>query len=314
MKDELSPYYETELGNAYHTDSLEFMRKTNSGSVDLILTSPPFALRRKKSYGNVAATDYWEWFKPFAYEFWRILKPKGSLVIDIGGAWNKGEPTRSLYHFELVVNLCNAAGPFKLAQEFFWYNPAKLPSPAQWVTVERIRVKDSVNPIWWLSKSSRPKASNRRVLKPYSESMEKLLKNGYNKGLRPSGHRVGTKWSKRNEGAIPSNLIIASNTRSSDPYLSACKTYGLKPNPARFVRAVPEFFVKMLTLTGDKVFDPFAGSNVVGEVCESLGRRWMSAELDEEFVVGSSFRFPGADSGRVQRYLSHKAPEKHSPR
>ena len=168
-----------------------------------------------------------------------------------------------------------------------------MPAPAQWVTIERIRVKDSVTPIWWLSKSMRPKASNRRVLRPYSKSMQNLLKNGYNKGKRPSGHDVSNKWGNKHKGSIPDNIIIASNTRSTDRYLDACRALNLQIHPARFVREVPEFFVKFATVRGDTVLDPFAGSNIVGEVCESLGREWISAEINSEYVYGSSFRFEG---------------------
>lgn len=283
--------YKTKFGKAYCADCLEILKTIDDNTVDLVITSPPFALRRKKSYGNVSPEEYCEWFLPFAEEISRILKRNGSFVLDIGGSWNKGKPTRTLYHFELLLNLCKPKGPFHLAQEFYWYNPAKMPAPAQWVTIERIRVKDSVNPIWWLSKSTKPKASNRRVLKPYTKSMEKIIEKGYNEGLRPSGHIVSTKWGKRHKGAIPPNLIIAANTQSNDKYLNACKEYSLEIHPARFVSAVPEFFIKFLTLKGNIVVDPFSGSNVVGEVAESLNRKWISIEINKNYVIGSSFRF-----------------------
>jgi site-specific DNA-methyltransferase (cytosine-N4-specific) len=276
----------------------------DKNSIDLVITSPPFALRRKKSYGNVSAEEYCDWFWPFAEGIARVLKPRGSFVLDIGGSWNKGEPTRTLYHFELLLRLCGANGPFKLAQEFYWYNPAKMPAPAQWVTVERVRVKDAINPIWWLAKSATPKASNRRVLKPYTKSMENLLKRGYNNGPRPSGHVVSDKWSKRQLGAIPPNVIIAANTRSTDPYIKACKAQGLELHPARFVDAVPEFFIKFLTRRNDVILDPFAGSNVVGNVAERLGRRWISVEINEEYATGSAFRFNGVGERTFRKFKS----------
>lgn len=154
-------YHKTRQGKIYHGDSLRvFAESVRSGSVDLIVTSPPFGLVRKKDYGNVDAEHYVEWFQPFGEQFKRALKPGGSLVIDIGGAWIPGQPTRSLYHYELLIMLCKQHG-FHLAQEFYWWNPAKLPTPAEWVTVRRIRVKDAVNCIWWLSPTPWPKASNR---------------------------------------------------------------------------------------------------------------------------------------------------------
>ena len=165
----------TSLGVAYWAESASFMEELiEEQSVDLIMTSPPFGLVRKKEYGNADADDYVDWFRPFARQFARVLKPKGSLVIDIGGAWNAGKPTKSLYHYELLLTLCKEF-EFHLAQEFFWWNPSKLPTPAEWVNVRRIRVKDAVNNIFWLSPTPFPKSSNRRVLTPYSKSMETLL-------------------------------------------------------------------------------------------------------------------------------------------
>jgi site-specific DNA-methyltransferase (cytosine-N4-specific) len=287
------PFYQTEYGDAYLGDALEVLAERSlESAVDLVVTSPPFALKRKKEYGNVEASEYVAWFLDFARIFHRILKPKGSLVIDIGGAWTKGQPTRSLYQYELLIELCRIPGyRFHLAQDFFWYNPSRLPSPAEWVTVRRERVKDAVDCVWWLCKDPHPKASNNKVLQPYSESMEQLLKNGYKAKLRPSGHDISENFSKRNEGAIPPNLLQIANTESNSRYLRACREKGLKPHPARFPSALPEFFIQMLTDPGDLVVDPFAGSNVTGEVCEKLGRQWIAVDTVEEYLEASKFRF-----------------------
>ena len=96
-------YHETSLGKIVLGDSLDVLSTYKDESVNLIMTSPPFGLVRKKDYGNVEANEYVNWFKAFAAEFHRVLKDNGSLVIDIGGAWNKGYPTRSLYHFKLLI-------------------------------------------------------------------------------------------------------------------------------------------------------------------------------------------------------------------
>ncbi len=291
------PVYRTRFGRAYAADCLDLLSDAPANSVNLVITSPPFALRRRKSYGNVDAAEYVDWFLPFAEQIHRVLTDDGSFVIDLGGSWERGEPIRSLYHFELLLTLCRKGGLFKLAQEFYWYNPAKMPGPAEWVTVRRVRVKDAVNTVWWLSKTSAPKASNRHVLQTYTKSMKNLMSKGYNMGKRPSEHVVSAKWGTDNGGAIPPNIIIAANTSSRDPYLDACRKLGMKVHPARFVPAVPDFFVRFLTEPGDLVVDPFAGSNVVGLVAEQRKRRWVSTEINREYVDASAYRFSGPAVG-----------------
>jgi len=283
------PFYRTRYGAAYLGDALALMRRMPSDSIDLVLTSPPYALRRKKAYGNVDAEAYVEWFVPFAREFLRLTKTRGSVVVHIGGSWNKGEPTRSVYHYELLLRLIREG--FKLCQEFFWFNSARLPTPAEWVTVKRIRVKDAVEHIWWLSKSTRPKADNTKVLKRYSESMVQLLLNGYKPGLRPSGHNISSKFNKNRGGAIPPNIFVLANTESNSQYLRFCHKAGIRPHPARFPAKLPKFFTEFLTKKGDILLDPFGGSNVTGEVAESLERRWLCFERVKEYLDGSRFRF-----------------------
>ncbi len=288
---EPKPFYKTKLGSVYLGDSLQVLADyVKPASVDLIVTSPPFGLVRKKTYGNVDADEYVEWFRPFGKVFHRVLKEAGSLVIDIGGAWIPGQPTRSLYHYELLIMLCREAG-FHLAQEFFWWNPSKLPTPAEWVTVRRIRVKDAVNCIWWLSPTPWPRASNRRVPSPYSKAMRNLLKNGYRAKLRPSGHDISEQFSVDNGASIPPNLIAIPNTESNSYYLRYCKEHKLDPHPARFPSELPEYFVRMLTDPGDLIVDPFAGSCVTGEVAERLRRRWLCIDLVEDYLKSGLARF-----------------------
>jgi DNA modification methylase len=283
------PFYATKLGRAYLGDSLKLMPAFDKASFNLILTSPPYALHFKKAYGNEDQHRYVNWFLPFAREFHRLLKDDGSLVIEIGGAWRPGTPTRSLYHYELLIALCQDIG-FHLAQEFYWYNPAKIPSPAEWVNVRKIRVKDAVNCLWWLSKTPWPKANNQAVLQEYSPDMHRLLKRGYRVKDRPSGHRITRKF-KDNGGSIPPNLITCGNNDANGHYLSRCNAEGIKPHPARFPPPVPQFFVQFLTDPGDLVLDPFAGSNTTGEICESKGRPWVAMEMDRQYLEASRFRF-----------------------
>lgn len=299
------PQFRTKLGRIYHCNSVDLLRSKRNlpdESVDLIMTSPPFGLVRKKVYGNEDADQYADWFEQFAQQFVRVLKPSGSLVIDLGGAWKKGLPTRSLYHCELLLMLSKKFG-FHLAQEFFWWNPAKLPTPAEWVGIRRVRVKDAINYIWWLSKTPYPKTSNRRVLQPYSESMKTLLVKGYKPKLRPSGHDISDKFQRDNGGAIPPNLIALANTESNSHYQTYCRENNLPEHPARFPAPIPAFFIHMLTDPGDLVIDPFAGSCMTGYVAEVLSRRWICSELIEDYVKGAQARFQNKSSGSVHELL-----------
>lgn len=307
--------YATEMGQAWLGDSLELLDSLDDSSVNLVLTSPPFALVRQKEYGNEPEDEYVAWFSKFAERVYDKLADDGSFVIDLGGAWLPGSPTRSLYQYRLLIELVDKLG-FHLAEDFYWFNRAKLPGPREWVNKERSRVKDAVNLIWWLSKTERPKADNRRVLRPYSKSMQRMIKRGtYNEGRRPSQHDIGKTWAKDQGGAIapnvleldlpdwmlgerPDNMLDYANTVSGDPYLVYCRENGIAAHPARFPKAVPEFFVKFLTEKDDLVVDIFGGSNMTGAVAELHGRKWISCDLDESYVAGSLGRF-SADSVTV---------------
>lgn len=289
------PHYYTEFGEAYWNDSLQILKKIDTNSINLIVTSPPFALTSKKEYGNETEDAYNDWFLEFAKQFKRILTKDGSLVVDLGGAYLPGHPVRSVYQYDLLVRLVKEIG-FFLAQEFFHYNPARLPAPAEWVNVKRIRVKDSVNLVWWLSKTEYPKADNRKVLRPYSAAMKNLLKNGYKAKMRPSGHNITNKFSKENEGSIPPNLLELGNNESNSKYMLRCKELGIKPHPAKFPKRFAEFFIKFLTTENDIVLDPFAGSNTTGFVAEQLNRKWLAFEINENYLKGSALRFEEMDT------------------
>jgi len=298
----------TELGRIFHGDSLGLLHRVlEPESVDLIMTSPPFGLVRKKSYGNEDADKYLEWFRPFAEGFRRVLKPSGSLVIDIGGSWKVGTPTRSLYHFDLLIMLCREFG-FHLCQEHYWWNPAKLPTPAEWVNVRRVRVKDAVNCIWWLSPTPWPKANNRRVLAPYSDSMRDLLVNGYEARLRPSGHDISEKFGRDNGGSVPPNLLALANTESNGRYQDYCRENNLPIHPARYPATIPEYFMRLLTDPGDVVLDPFAGSCVTGEAAEYALRRWICCEISRPYLEGALARLEAQPTRKSKKDVFYRIP------
>jgi DNA modification methylase len=296
------PYFASRQGAAYLGDSLELLQSLPSNSVNLVVTSPPYALHFKKAYGNEHKDHYVEWFLPFAKEIKRLLTEDGSFVLNIGGSYNQGTPTRSIYHFKLLIALVEEVG-FHLAQECFWYNPAKMPVPAEWVTVRRIRVRDSVEYVWWLSKTPHPKASNLNVLKEYSEDMIRLNRNGVRGTVRPSGHVIRPSFDKIKAGGsippnvteaefdIPESMMKMGNNAANDIYTKRCKEEGIKIHPARFPALLPKFFIKLLTDPNDLVLDPFAGSLTAGAVAEGLERRWIAGEAVEEYLKAGAFRF-----------------------
>ena len=288
-----NPLYRTASGQAYVGNSLELLSELPNDSIDLIMTSPPFALRRQKAYGNVEETEYVQWIKPFGQEVFRVLKESGSLVLDLGGAYRSGIPSRSLYNFRVLLAFCDEIG-FHLAEDFYWFNPAKLPSPIEWVNKLKIRAKDSVNTVWWFSKTDFPKADVRKVLAPYSDRMKKLIEDPesfYTPKKRPSGHDISAGFGKDNGGAIPSNLLSIPNTDSNSSYLRLCKELGLERHPARFPSELPAFFIKMLTDEDDVVLDIFGGSNTTGFTAEALKRKWLTFEMNQGYLASSALRF-----------------------
>jgi len=262
------------------------------GRINLIFTSPPFPLNRKKRYGNKQGEEYSKWLAEFAPIFKELLTADGSIVIEIGNSWEPGRPVMSTLALRSLLAFSERGG-LNLCQQFICYNPARLPSPAQWVNIERIRVKDAFTYVWWLSPVDRPKADNRRIPKPYSPSMRHLLSSKkYNSGKRPSEHSIGTEsFLRDNNGAIPPNVIIMPNTRANDLYLTYCRQHSIAPHPARMQPGLPKFFIEFLTEPGDMVLDPFAGSNTTGAVAEQLNRRWVSIDIEEKYVTSSKAWF-----------------------
>lgn len=308
--------YKTDLGKMIVGDSIElyssYLKKSYQNKVNLIITSPPFPLNSKKMYGNLTGKSYLKWFTELAPIFSDLLADDGSLVIEIGNAWEPKRPIQSLLHLKSLLALVeNKVAGLRLIQEFIAYNPAKLPSPAQWVTINRIRTVDSYTHVWWIAKSDFPKADNTKTLRPYSKSMKHLLKEKkYNSGKRPSEHNISAKgFTKNNGGSIahnffeldpldndrevrlPHNVLSFANTSSNDYFLRVCRERGIVPHPARMNGGLVSFFIELLTEENDLIFDPFAGSNTTGYCAEKLNRRWLSIEANKEYANSSLIRF-----------------------
>lgn len=308
-----NPLYSTKYGKYYVGNCENVLGKLNLlGKVNLIITSPPFPLNSKKKYGNFSGEEYLHWFGNLAEVFSKLLTPDGSIVIELGNAWEKNRPVQSLLTLKsLMAFLENAKAGLRLCQEFICYNPARLPSPAHWVTIKRIRTIDSFTHVWWMAKSDYPKANNTKVLRPYSKSMKKLLEKGtYNAGKRPSEHVISpTGFLSKNEGSIvhnvleleqmddkrevrfPQNALSISNTKSNDHYTKECKRNNVIPHPARMPTELVNFFIEFLTDKDDLILDPFSGSNTTGYCAELKERRWVGIESELDYGLQSRFRF-----------------------
>lgn len=300
-----SPVYRTALGAAYCGDSRDLLAQLPDDSINLVITSPPFALLREKEYGNKSQSEYIDWLVAFAELVHRKLRDDGSFVIDLGGAYERGSPARSLYNFRVLLRFCDDVG-FVLAEDFYWHNPSKLPSPIEWVNKRKLRAKDSVNTVWWLSKTAWPKANVSNVLTAYSPRMKRLLadpESFYDPAKRPSGHDISKAFGKDNGGAIPSNLLQIPNSESNGQYTTACKAIDVTPHPARFPAKLPEFFIRFLTDPGDIVLDIFAGSNTTGMVAESEARYWLAFEERPDYLAASAFRFVPKDLSAAELQL-----------
>ena len=276
------------------------------GRVQLVFTSPPFPLHRPKKYGNRSGDEYARWLAGFAPKLAALLPPAGSIVVELGNGWNPGEPTVSTLGIKALIAFQEAAG-LHLCQEFICFNPARLPTPAEWVSVRRTRVKDAFTRVWWLSTTPHPKADNRKVLTEYSDAMRRLLKRGtYSSGRRPSEHRIGKRsFLADNGGSIVPNVLVPpdadepavqavlpiANTHSKSGYHQKCRDAQVPRHPAAMPEALARFFVQFLTDPGHVVLDPFAGSNTTGAVAEELGREWVGIEADAEYARTSQVRF-----------------------
>ena len=287
--------YETELGEAIWAMAEDASGFIRDDSVDLLFTSPPYPILRGKAYGTWAVDEWLEWMGDLATDWRKMLRPTGSLMVNLGTVWQPGQPTVDPYIERFVIKMIDDLG-FYLADRLYWHNPTKMAAPMPWVAIKRVRVKQSIEPVLWFSKEPNPKSDNRRVLQPYKEkTKQRYIGKKSDVVKRPSGYGLGeNSFSKDNGGSIPHSLIIEPNSSSNDAYRRACRAAEMPIHPATFPSALPEFAIKLTTEPGDLVYDPFLGSATTAAAAENLGRRWVGSERSLAYLAGSAFRFPDA--------------------
>lgn len=266
-------------------ECLEEMKKMPDESIDFIFTSPPYA-NQIKDYGvtgvRLKPDQFDGWFIPRAKEMYRLLKPTGSLVLNISDKLDGR--FQSIFVFKLVVLLVEQVG-FHLVRDYIWHNPATPPNVFS--RGKMGRTKKSHEYCFWFSKSEEWTFNMDPIRKPYSGRMLELFQapamGGRNSNSRPSRHSfdLSHTW-KDNGGADPGSVLSISNTSSNDTFHRLCKQFGIG-HPARFPESLAEFFIKAGTNEGDVVLDPFGGSGTTAVVAHRLGRDFTYIEINPDY-------------------------------
>lgn len=258
-----------ELNKIYCTDCLEGLKKINNNSVDLIITSPPYADKRKNCYDTVSEKEYINWFEPISVELYRVLKPTGSFFLNIKPHCVNGE--RSFYVWELVMFLKNNIG-FRFVDEFCW---TKLGVPGKF----KGRFKNAFEPIYHFSKEKDFKHN------PYSvatEIKEESIKRANRKHCGESQNGSGFAGLREGSNLKDAKLALPSNhlhiTQKSNQYTLQSK------HPAVFPIELPTFFIKAFSDEGDIILDPFIGSGTVAISCIKNNRNYIGFDNNKEYV------------------------------
>lgn len=265
-------------------DCVEVMKDLPSKSVDLVLTSPPYADQR--DYGtegsSISPDDYIKWFVPKARQIKRVLKDNGSFILNINDKTVDG--FQHLYAFELMIYLCKKMG-FRLVRDYIWYNPATPPNVFSRGGYGR--TKKSHEYCFWFSKGSEWTFNLDPIRKPYGKDMDKFLQ-GKGKGdrtenSRPSTHNFNCEkvWANKG-GSDPGSVISLGNTNSNDLFSKLCKERGIA-HPARFPEKLAEFFILSGTEEGALVLDPFSGSGTTALSAARNNRRWIGIDANADY-------------------------------
>lgn len=272
--------------------------------VSLMVTSPPYPLLTPKSYGNVAEREFVEWYLQYVKQYIRILKPTGSLILNLGPAYMKGQPVLSSYVQRLHLGLIDELG-LHYAGHMYAHNQGKLPT-TNWVTREKIRIKNVLEDVIWYSLNPNPYINKDELKEPYSESYLAVLnKGGYPKAKRPCGQEL-THFKEDKGGKLIGNLLKA-NTVSRDPYFKFCREVGLQTHPARFSGMLVEKLIRLFSKPGDVTADLMGGSGMVMEKSLELNRKCVIGETSLNYILGSMGRrvfASGAFKTKINQELS----------
>jgi DNA modification methylase len=248
-------------------DSLEVLKRMDADSIDLIVTSPPYADQRKKTYGGIAPDDYVQWISPITSELLRVLKPTGTFILNIKEKAVEGE--RHTYVLELIMEMRKQG--WLWTEEFIWHK--KNCFPGKWPN----RFRDAWERLLQFNKNREFKMYQEKVMVPMGDWAKSRLKNLSETDKTRDNSRVGSGFGKNvsnwvgREMAYPTN-VLAMATESSN-----------KKHSAVFPKELPAWFIKLFTQTGDVVLDPFLGSGTTSIAALELDRNSIGIEIKEEY-------------------------------
>ena len=290
--------YATDLGMALWGNCKNvFSGDMSENLISLVLTSPPYPLKRPRAYGNAPASEYVDWLCSAIEPLLKNLQSGGSICLNLGNdIFISGTPARSTYLERLVIAFEDRFGLYKMDM-IPWVNPCKPPGPMQWASKTRQQLNAGWEPIYWFTNDPKHcQSNNNRIIEAHSEAHLAFVQNGGVKQRRVNSDgayylKEGA-YSKSTEGKIPRNVIsLSHNCADQRQYKIAARSAGLQAHGAAFPVVLAEKLISFLTKKGDLVVDPFAGSTTTGKAAEKLGRRWIASDIVYDYVVGSALRF-----------------------
>lgn len=252
-------------GELIHGDCLDVMREMDAGSVDLIMTSPPYGNQRKRTYGGIDPDQYVDWFLPRAAEMQRVLRPTGSFVLNIKENVVDGERHPYVLHLTLALR----EQGWRWVEEYVWRKTSSFP-----IRVTS-RFRDGWEKLLHFTKAKDFKFNANNVRVPLKESS---LQKGQLLATREPEHLESMTGSGF---VIKRGFLIGAETCYPDNVIESSSESHNMGHPAVFPKKIPAFFVKLFTDAGDVVLDPFCGSGTTMAAAQSLGRQWIGIDKDQ---------------------------------
>lgn len=252
----------------YSGDCLDVLQQFPQESIDLIMTSPPYADNRKNTYGGIAPENYVEWFLPRAEQFFRVLKPGGTFILNIKEKVVEGE--RHTYVLELILALRKQG--WLWTEEFIWHK--KNAYPGKWPN----RFRDSWERCLQFNKQKKFSMYQDAVKVPMGDWVKSRLKNLSAADQSRDESKAQSGFGKKVSNWIGRELAYPTNV------LHLATECGNKQHSAAFPAALPEWFIQLFTLPGDWVLDPFVGSGTTCHVAKQLERNSIGIDLHAENI------------------------------